>query len=467
MRITTQAELTARDIARICGATLIGADADVRICGICTDSREADASTLFVALRGERVDGHDYIDAATLRGCRCVLCERECATDAIGLIVPDTEAALLRLANTYKKMLSCRTVAVTGSVGKTTTKEMIASVLSAHACVYRSGGNHNSVIGMPLSVMEIGHAHSLAVLEMGMSGFGEIERMSLCAMPDIAVITNIGTSHMEMLGSRENICRAKLEITAGLSAGGILMINGDEPLLRDAKKDGCRTVTVSIEHSDADFYAENIRIEEDGTHFDAICRQGACRDLHIRVQGKHNVYAALFAFAVGTVSGMSPEHIREGLLSYLPSGMRQMIVRHGAWTLIEDCYNASPESMRAAIDVLTGCARRGDGRSVAVLGDMLELGVTSDDLHHAVGVYAAEHGVEALVAVGKGGALIARGARAAGMPSEHICEYRDVDALVASTDILKKMLCANDTVLFKASRSVRMERVIEALKKKD
>ena len=464
MKVTMQTKWTAQAICQACGGVLLG-NSDVMAFGLCTDSREADESTVFVAMRGERVNGHDYIGAARANGCRIVLCEAPSnETGLTHIIVDDSEAALLRLAAAYRETLTCKAVGVTGSVGKTTTKEMIASVLSVRSSVYRSEGNHNSVIGMPLSVMEIDRDHTYAVLEMGMSGLGEIERMSDCATPDIAVITNIGTSHMEMLGSRENICRAKLEILSGLRKGGVLICNGDEPLLSGIGGKDYRTITVSIFSEKASLYAKNIRIEDDGTYFDAVWEGRTYPDMHVRVQGRHNVYAALYAFAVGMVEGFSAEEIRAGLLEFSSVGMRQNIYTYRGFTVIEDCYNASPESMRAALDVLVGCARRAGGKSVAVLGEMLELGTQSDNLHRAVGAYAAECGVDLLLTLGHGSEMIAKGAIEAGLSSEHIDVNNDIENVSHTAESLLRMAQSGDVILFKASRSIRMERVLACWK---
>lgn len=461
MKVTMQSELTTQEICTMCGGSLVG-DGSIEIRGFCTDSREADEATAFVALRGERVDGHDYIGAACARGCRLVICERVTdGCDVTQIVVPDSEMALSHMAAARRRTLSCKTVAVTGSVGKTTTKEMIAAVLSTHASVYRSEGNHNSVIGMPLSVMEIDRAHDFAVLEMGMSGRGEIERMSRSACPDIAVVTNIGTSHMEMLGSRENICRAKLEILCGLREGGVLLLNGDEPLLQGVEGKTYRTLYISLSCENASLFAQNIQVESDGTRFDAVWEGKRYADLRIRVQGRHNVYAALYAFAVGMLSGLTEEEIREGLLLFAPTGMRQNVYPYRGVTVVEDCYNASPESMRAAIDVTVECARRTGGRSIAVLGGMLELGNESDALHRAVGAYAMQAGVDRLLVLGHGGEMIAHGAYDEGFEKERIHVNADTENVVCTAEALRDVLRDGDCVLFKASRSIRMERVLE------
>ncbi|MBQ8415716.1 MAG: UDP-N-acetylmuramoyl-tripeptide--D-alanyl-D-alanine ligase [Clostridia bacterium] len=442
--------------------------AHIEVSGICTDSREVDENTAFVALKGERADGHDYIASAIGNGCRCVVCEHSNEAveeaDAAAIVVGDSELALSYLANAYKSTLSCKTVAVTGSVGKTTAKDMIASVLSQKKRTFHSSGNYNSVIGMPLSVLEIPRETEYAVLEMGMSAFGEIERMSVTAEPDIAVITNIGTSHMEMLGSRENICRAKLEILCGLKNGGYLLLNGDEPLLSDISGKGYRTLYVSLGCDSADFLAQNIRIRSQGTYFDVRYRGTVYSDLFIPVMGRHNVYAGLYAFAVGLLAGLTAEEIRSGLQQYTPAQMRQNRYTVGDITVIEDCYNASPESMNAAIDVLCEYSRLSMGRSVAVLGDMLELGKQSSELHRRVGLHLADCGVERLFALGHDGVQIAVGARQAGMKNNDIYKNSNREDTDCIGDAIVKELRPGDVVLFKASRGVRLERIIDYIK---
>lgn len=456
-------------LARLCGGELYqGALGEVAVRYICTDSREADAETAFVALRGERVDGHDYIAAAIANGCKCVICEHRTLeleqSAATAIVVNDSELALSRLANHYRAYLRCKTVAVTGSVGKTTTKDLIASVLSVRTKVAKTPGNHNSTVGMPLSMLAIPTDSEWSVLEMGMSDFGEIERLSITAEPDIAIITNIGTSHMEMLGSRENICRAKLEILSGLRENGILILSADEPLLQNVGGKSYQTVYVSHSSEKADFYAKNIKVETDRTVFDIVHGDHVARELSIRLLGRHNVYAALYAYAVAFFAGLSEDEIREGLMNYRPDGMRQHIYEMGKITVIEDCYNASPESMIAAVDVLRQYSMRTGKRSVAVLGDMLELGVDSPALHRSVGAYLTRKGIQQLFTVGKGGEQIAVGARQHGMPRAHIVQNANVNALEITAQQLAEKLCDGDVVLFKASRSVGAERIIAYLK---
>ncbi len=456
-------------LARLCGGELYqGALGEVAVKYICTDSREADGQTAFVALRGARVDGHDYIPAALRNGCRCVICEHRTEelerSEATAIVVNDTELALSKLASAYRKYLSCRHVGVTGSVGKTTTKDLIASVLSVRHKTYCTPGNHNSLVGMPMSLLETPLDTDWSVMEMGMSNFGEVERLSIAVEPEIAVITNIGSSHMEALGSRENICRAKLEILCGLKSGGVLLLNGDEPLLASVRGSSYRTAYVSLERRTADYYAKNIRVEPDGTRFDLVWKGGEEKDLFIHVVGRHNVYAALFAFAIGCMAGLSPREIRQGLLSYRPRGMRQNVQTLGSYTLVEDCYNASPESVTAAIDVLDALRRGTSKRAIAVLGDMLDLGPDSPSMHRSVGQHLAHRGIDLLLTLGQGGAQIAVGALQGGMLKDQIFQNPCVENYQETVQTLLRELREGDVILFKASRAVGAERVIEAFK---
>ncbi len=463
MKITFphQKRISAQVLAEMAGATFCGNDTTVS--GICTDSREADADTAFVAMVGERVDGHDFIAAAIASGCRCVIGMQKIAqTENIAFLhVADSEAALSKLAASYLSEISARRVAVTGSVGKTTTKDMIAAVLGARNRIYATKGNYNSVIGMPLSALEVSDDCEFAVFEMGMSGRGEIRRMSHAARPHMAVITNIGTSHMEMLGSREGIRDAKLEISEGFVPGGTLFLNGDDAYLANISGKTYRTQYISILREDVDFSAQNIRVDPMGTAFDVRWSGGICRDLRVSVAGRHNVYAALYAFAVGIHAGLTPEEIRTGLSHFQSAGLRQTQLEREGMTFLVDCYNASPESMRAAIETLKTLADAQERRSVAILGDMLELGAGSEALHRAVGAAVTAHRIDRLITVGHGGRAIAKGAREAGMSAEAILSLDGIEETDRTRACLDQVLRARDLVLVKASRSMRLERILE------
>lgn len=471
MKITLSIQngITAHALARMCRGVLQNEEnSNIQINSLCTDSREADENTAFFALVGERVNGHDYIPAAISAGCRCIISQEPVLSDTIDknvavIAVKDSEMALSYMASAQLEGRTYPVVAVTGSVGKTTTKDMIAAVMREDKKTYVSAGNHNSVIGMPLSAMEIPEDCECAVLEMGMSDFGEIERMSLVAEPDIAVITNIGTSHMETLGDRNGIFRAKLEILCGLKKGGYLILNGDEPILSNISGRSYHTVYVSLKRPNADFFAQNIRVELGGTRFDVVYKGVTYPDFYIPVSGRHNVWAALYAFAVATLQGISPEKIQKGLENFQTADMRQQISTLGDVTLIEDCYNAAPESMRAAIDVLCECTPK-SSRRIAVLGDMLELGRHSIVFHRVIGEYLQSRGVDILVAVGNGGVEIAQGAVEAGMNPANVLLFIDRDNIDGITKGLTSRINAGDTLLFKASRGVRLERVINALR---
>lgn len=453
------------NVALYCGGTLVGKNREFEY--VCTDSREADEKTLFVATLGERVDGHNFIPSAQGLGCVCFLCQRVpegADEDSCFCVVEDSVAAFSTLARGYRKNTQIDTVAITGSVGKTTTKELTACVLSEGFELYSTEGNFNSVIGMPMSMLEVGGECQAAVFEMGMSGFGEIRQMSLTATPKIAAITNIGTSHLEYLGTRENIARAKYEITEGLCEGGTLLLNGDEPLLRQLAAENCsanyKIMFASIS-GDGDFCAENIRFTSESSIFDLKYGGGVITDITVPSIGLHIVYDSLFACAAGLLMGLDGGQIKRGIAKYTPKAYRQRIYNAGGFRIIADCYNASPESMKSALEVLSTLE---GGRKIAVLGDMRELGEQSAELHRGVGKFAAEKGVDILLTVGELGAQIAEGAKSGGMSEDVI--YSELDESAINTvKKLKELIGDGDVVLFKASRAMKFERIIEQIDK--
>ena len=463
--------LTMAELAHICGGMLccIGGagNKDIPFQYICTDSRETGEGALFVALNGERVDGHDYIGAALSSGTDCVLCERipNMLNDRkyVALVVDDTLRAMGELAKAYDRRMQHRKVAITGSVGKTTTKEFVAAVLSEQCRVHKTEGNYNSTIGMPLSMLTLSNDTEASVLEMGMSNFGEIEYLSKIAEPDIAIVTNIGSSHMEYLGSRENICRAKMEIVKGLKPGGTLLLNGDEPLLRHADTAGFSPVYVGF-GEDCHVRATDLVRTPYGTGFSIRYGRNTVEGVTIPTLGDHNVYAALFAFAVGIQMGMDTEQICRGLARFRPVGMRQNIYNIDDITVIEDCYNASPESMKAALRVLREVADQKGGRMTALLGNMYELGANSDRFHEEVGMYFAEQGGSLLFTFGQSADLIAGGAVLGGVETEHIYRNGNTGAPEISGEMLLHALRPGDVLLVKASRGAAAERVLTYLK---
>lgn len=451
-------------IAKYCGGNAYG-NIEKTFEYICTDSREAEADTLFVAMRGERVDGHDFIATAAERGCGCFLCERLPDILPVGAgfcVVENSEGALFSLAHGCTRR-DVRVVAVTGSVGKTTTKQLTSLVLGEGMDVYFKTGNYNSTIGMPLSFMEISEGYGCAVLEMGMSGLGEISKMSALARPTLAMVTCIGSSHLEYLKTRENIARAKLEVADGLRDGGVLLLSGDEPLLRNISSSitgRCRVMYVSM-HSDGDFRAENIRISEQGSIFDVCTPDGVIRDIYIPLVGEHMVHDACFAVAAGIIFGITHDRIRTGLGKYVPDGFRQRIYDVNGIRVISDCYNAAPESVRSALSVLGGVSAK---RRIAVLGDMRELGEGTREAHLSIGESVCACNSDILVTVGELGRLIAEGARRCGMHSDNIFTFDEGDH-DSVAKCLDGILMSGDAVLFKASRSMRLECVMERTEK--
>ncbi len=467
--------LTPAAVAGIVGGKLElygGASEDCEILSVSTSSSESDAGTMFFAIKGSRVDGADFIPDAVMRGAVCAMTEsvpdsvKDSGEVFCAVIVEDVIAAIGKLAAWYRNLSSAKFVAVTGSVGKTTTKEFIAAVASVKYKTHKTEGNHNNELGLPMALFDLAPNDEVSVIEMGMSALGEIEYLSKIVKPDIALITNIGTSHLATLGSRENICRAKLEICEGLSDDGVLLINADEPLLFE-KADllGDRVRLMSVYNRNGDFRALNIRSGVDGIVFDMIYNKKAVTNIEIPVLGKHNVYNALAAYSVGALLGMSDEFIRRGLMSFSGTEMRQSIYDVGNITVIDDCYNASPESMKAAIDVLVSIASKRSLRPLALLGDMLELGDYSRLMHDQLGQYAAQMKVAKLFCYGLQSDVIAEAAIKKGIRAENVFVCLDTRDPQVMADMIQNVAGEGDILLVKASRAVHAEAVIECLKR--
>lgn len=449
--------MTLERAAEFMGGTLSGADKTARIHNVCTDSRKAKAGDLFFALSGERMDGNDFAPSAVENGAVCAVVSRPPNKNIPHILVENTREALGLLAKAHHALLPCLTVGITGSVGKTTTKEFIAAVLSQKYDTAKTQGNFNNDIGLPLTIFSFARPKEALVLEMGMSARGEISHLSRIACPDIAVITNIGSSHLENLGTRENIARAKLEITDGMKDGATLILNGDEPLLKNLENFKTNNVFVSLIDKNCEFFAYNIREAADSTVFDCTVRGKVWENVQIPTVGKHNVYNALCAIAVGICTEMDEAQIRRGLLLFAPCDMRGGVRESGGIRIIEDCYNASPESMRASISSL--CRIAGSARKIAFLGEMRELGRDSAAMHFSVGEYAAGAGIDLLFTFGALGEEIANGASRAGLPEEKIIRIPDPDGVNDAVEKIKLALKKGDVILFKASRALKLERI--------
>ena len=415
----------------------------------CIDSRKGKTGDLFVCLKGARVDGHDFIEKAAQNGVSALLIDREVNSDLPRVLVADTLKALQDFASWYRTRPDLKVVAVTGSVGKTTTKEFISAVLSQSFPTYKTQGNMNSETGLPLTLLHVAPTDKMAVTEMGMCNFGEISELSLIARPDIGVLTNIGMCHIEYLGSQEGILKAKMEIVDGMSDDGVLVINGDDPFLATVSDTKQKRVLYGLNHPEYDYYAYNVSVLSEGVSFTAKTPLGDL-DVQLAIDGIHNVYNALAAIAVGVLCGMDLASIGEGLRRMEKAPMRQNIRRENGMTLIEDCYNASPTSMKASIDVLKGKP----GRKIAVLGDMLELGEGSKEFHKQVGELL--EGISVLIAYGDFAEDYLEGAGLAGVAQRIPCRTPE-DAAVN----LKLVARPDDVILFKASRGMHAEKVIE------
>lgn len=369
-----------------------------QITAIDTDSRSVSKGSLFVALRGETFDGHNYVNSALAQGAAYALVDHGDREDPRLLFCPDTEQGFLDIAGYYRDKFKVKLIGVTGSVGKTTTKEMIAAVLESRFCTLKNEGNLNNRVGMPKTLLRLDDCHQCAVIEMGMNQFGEISDLSRRAKPDIAVITNIGVQHIEFLGSREGILKAKMEIREGMQPGSPLILCGDDDLLSGFEDKNFRIIRYGIDNKKCAVTAEDIE-EKDGQTCFLICADGKKLPAKLPTFGRHNVLNALAAYAVGRELGMEDRNIIAALCNYVPSGMRQRVVEHKGLTIVEDCYNCGPDSLKAAIAAFSTMPCK--GRRIMVLGDMLELGDYARELHYDCGSFAAEKGIDHLYCCGE------------------------------------------------------------------
>ncbi|MEA5084182.1 MAG: UDP-N-acetylmuramoyl-tripeptide--D-alanyl-D-alanine ligase [Lachnospiraceae bacterium] len=420
-----------------------------------TDTREIEKGSLFIPLKGDNFDGHDFIEQAFEKEALCCFSEIEIESNGIIIIVEDTRKAFRMLAMYYLTLFNVKVVGITGSVGKTTTKDMIASVLEEKYKVLKTQGNFNNEIGLPKTIFNLKDDHEVAVLEMGMNSFGEIRRLSEIAKPDIAVITNVGVSHIENLGSREGILQAKSEIFEYLKKDGVAVLNADNDMISTLRgKLNFKTFWFGIENK-SDFYAENIvPMGLEGIKCTILC-EGERTDVTIPVPGEHMVLNALSAAAVGKSLNLNMEQIKRGIENFAPTAMRMAVNKTDfGLTLINDAYNANPVSMKAAIDVL--CTSQ--GRTVAILGDMFELGDFAPSLHYEVGEYAAKSCIFLSICIGEISSRIYDGIKENGGNAIY---FKTQEEFLQSN--LKEIFISGDTVLIKASRGMHFEKTAEKL----
>jgi len=444
-------ELTVREVAALAGGIAVG---EGSVNSVVIDSRKVVPGSLYIAIKGQRFDGHAFVSEACQRGAAAVMVHSDVECSVPVVKVADTQEALLNFGGNYRDKFSPFLIGLTGSVGKTTTKDMTACALSQSRRTIKTQGNLNNNIGMPLNLLRLEADVEAAVIEMGMNSRGEIERLSLAAKPDAALITNIGISHIGMLGSRKEILNAKMEILAGLKEGAPLILNGDDDMLSGVTREDGRIIRYSL-LGDADVTGKIVG--ESDTHSEVcVSVNGSCYDMLVPVTGRHNVYNALGAFSAALSAGVSAESAIVGIAEFRPMAMRQRVYEKNGITVIEDCYNAAPDSMSAALSLL---ARTGKGRRIAVFSDMAELGDYSPSAHEKVGREAA--GVVDILAVyGEYAADYIRGFESAACKKGEVMRFEDKDAIVEG---LKDILTEGDSVLFKASRIQKLEEVISAL----
>lgn len=455
--------MTLENIAEACHGTLLTVDGqkpyESEVTGIVIDSRKCAAGNLFVAIPGNRVDGHKFVPQVLKDGAAAAVVEKM-PSEVTGpvILVKSTEEALGNIAAFYRTSLDVTVVGVTGSVGKTSTKETIASVLSRKYRVLSTEGNFNNQIGLPLTIFRMTSDTEVAVLEMGISDFGEMEYLSSIAKPDIAVITNIGECHLEFLGDRNGVLKAKTEIFTGMKKEGRVVLNGDDDKLRTVREvNGAKPLFFGMDNGASVFACDIDPLGLEGVRMNLFFPdETEGHDVTIHVPGKHNVYNALAGAAVGYLLDMTPAEIIEGIESYRTIGGRSNVIRTEKITIIDDCYNANPVSMKEAIETLSFVK----GRRIAVLGDMGELGEKETELHREVGMCLADTGIETVFCTGTLMKSLEEEVRSLS-PQKQVFHYE------TKKELLEKLLIyvrEGDTILVKASHFMEFPEIVEKLR---
>ena len=457
--------LTLKKISEICNGKLYADKSieNIEISSITTDSRKVENDCMFVAIKGERVDGNKFVNGAYEDGAIVCLSEDEPDKNSINIsekngyiVVKSCFQALKDIAEYYREVMNTKIVGITGSVGKTSTKEMLAAVMSEKFNTLKTQGNFNNEVGVPLTLFRLREEHELAIVEMGISDFGEMSRLGKIVKPDMCVITNIGQCHLENLGDRDGVLKAKTEIFNYLKEGGKAFLNGDDDKLATVKEvNGLEPVFFGFDKKN-DIYAENVESKGlAGTVFTAVTPKGKMR-LRVNVPGHHMVSNALAAVAIGLELGLDEKQIAAGVAAFKPVSGHSSIVETDRFTIMDDCYNANPVSTKAGLDVLA----EAEERKVAILGDMFELGSDERKLHYEVGEYAADKGIDCIVCAGELAKEYYDGAKAAGK-TEGLYYFATRDEAV---DRLKNIVKENDAILVKASHGMKFEKIVEVLK---
>lgn len=443
--------ISIKKAAQLCGGELInGENSEIELNKIVIDSRKIEKNDLFAAFKGEKTDGHDYIDTAFKNGATCCLVSRVPQGEKRPLIlVQDVEKALEYICAGFRKTLSIPIIGVTGSVGKTSAKEMLSAVLSTRFNVLKTDGNLNNTLGVPLTISRLTPQHDMAVVELGINGFNEMRKLGNMCRPDIALYTIIGNAHLEFLHDRKGVFKAKTELLDYIPENGTLIVNGDDDLLREIK---CPQRLIKFGLSEG-CHLRAIDIDRQSEYTNCIITYEEHRiRSHIPAFGEHMVYAALEGAALGIVMGLTDEEIAEGISNYKTVGRRAAFEDTGKIKLVDDAYNANPDSVRCGIDSIAHLP----GRKVCILGDMLELGPDENEMHRGIGVYAVKKGVELVITSGELSRHTAEGAGEKGIHFESRQELMDA---------LPQIIREGDVCLVKASMRSRFGEISEALKK--
>ncbi len=450
--------MTIKEACAACNGTLIHFEIDVPVKGAQVDSRKITKGNLFIAVPGEKTDGHKFVNKAFELGAAACITEHE-IEDAEGpcILVENSIRALGDIAQAYRKTFNIPVVGITGSVGKTSTKEMIASVLSEKYNVQKTAGNFNNDIGMPLTLMSVEPEHEVAVVEMGINHFGEMDRLFDICRPDIFVMTNIGACHLEFLGDLDGVLKAKTEGIKYMSPESLLVINGDDEKLATLRKtEGIRVSSYGIDSDDCDVYGTDIKSDSiKGISF-VFNSDGNKAQAYVNVPGRHMVYNALAAVCVAKELRLDTDQIKDGIFAMRTITGRNDFVDINGFTVINDCYNANPASMKASLEVLSRCK----GRKVAVLGDMGELGAEERLLHYQVGEYAASLPIDAVFLSGELSIEILNAIR---MKAPKLYVYHELET-GGMIERLLDYVETGDTILVKASHFMHYESVTESLK---
>jgi len=455
--------MTLDKIAKACEGTLVTGKIPFlgEVSQVVMDSRQVEKDGLFIASVGERVDGHDFITAVCEAGAACVVCEKapgDIEKDYI--LVKDSFLALRQIGQYYREQLPTTIVGITGSVGKTSTKEFVATVLEQKYKVLKTEGNYNNEIGLPLTILKIRKEHEVAVLEMGINHFGEMDRLGAIAKPDMGIITNIGQCHLEFLGSQEGILRAKSEMLPHIKPDGKIVLNGDDNLLRSIEPQQNHKIIYYGMADDNGLYADEI---QDRGLFGSVCQihtKSGDFEAHIPLPGFHMIYNGLAATAVGLELGLKLEEIARGLEMVKALGGRSNVIKLKNQIVLDDCYNANPVSMKAALDLL----KLAPGRMVAILGDMGELGPDAPKLHWEIGAYSVENKTDILICIGTACAQMAEGARMQlEATNSEKTQIHYFDTVQAFLEKIPQIVEPGDTILVKASHFMQFDTIVKTL----